>query len=166
MNKQQPQLIMLIGVPGSGKSTYIHTQLRQDFPHLLMSRTVIASTDDHIQAAADQQGVTYSDVFDREIKHATGLMNQQIQDAIVKGFNIIWDQTNTTRKGRKGKLLQIPGSYHKTAVFLGTPSQEELSRRLASRQGKLIPPQVVRSMIAGLEMPSRDEGFDDIIWAN
>lgn len=35
--------------------------------------------------------------------------------------------------------------------------------RLASRPGKNIPDHVMQNMIAGLQMPTSDEGFDEIV---
>jgi tRNA uridine 5-carbamoylmethylation protein Kti12 len=40
-----------------------------------------------------------------------------------------------------------------------TPDPEELSRRLASRPGKIIPEEIVQDMINKFEMPTLEEGF-------
>ena len=45
-----------------------------------------------------------------------------------------------------------------------TPEEKELQRRLNSRPGKVIPPDVVKSMIDNFEEPTKEEGFDEIIY--
>lgn len=151
-----PKLWMLIGVPGSGKSTWLR---RQNLD------AVVISTDDIIEREAAQQGKTYSEVFDSAIKKATSEMNAALRQAIKDQQDIIWDQTNISAKSRSGKLAQFPKNYEKIAVFFPTPDAEELSKRLAGRAGKTIPAFVVKSMAANLEPPSSKEGFDQIITA-
>lgn len=150
-----PKLYMLIGVPGSGKSTWIKNHGDP--------AAMVLSTDDKIEAAAQAQGKTYSEVFKDEIKTATGSMDYDLLRALRDGRDIIWDQTNITRKSRKTKLSRIPAAYEKIAVFFPTP--QDLKQRLAGRPGKEIPEPVVLSMINQLEPPSKDEGFDKIISA-
>jgi gluconate kinase len=55
--------------------------------------------------------------------------------------------------------------YYKIAVVFKTPPMEELKARLASRAGKVVPMEVVESMIAKWEEPTKEEGFDEI-WYN
>lgn len=144
---------MLIGVPGSGKSTWIKNHAD--------SSAMVLSTDDKIEAAARAQGKTYSEVFKDEIKAANVGMQNDLIRALRDGRDIIWDQTNITRKSRRDKLTRIPHNYEKIAVFFPTPL--DLKQRLASRPGKEIPEPVVLSMINQLEPPSKEEGFDKII---
>lgn len=148
-----PKLYMLVGVPGAGKSTWIKNHAD--------GAAMVLSTDDKIEAAARAQGKTYSEVFKDEIKSATTGMAQDLLRALRDGRDIIWDQTNITRKSRKEKLARIPGSYEKIAVFFPTP--QDLKQRLASRPGKEIPEPVILSMINQLDPPSKEEGFDKII---
>lgn len=152
-----PNLYMLIGVPGSGKSTWIANQMFD------WNNTVVASTDNYIDRKAKEQGSTYNDMFKGEIGNATDHMNNNIGDAIKNGYNIVWDQTNTSAKARKNKLRMIPDDYKKIAVFFPVPEEQELSKRLSNRPGKNIPGDVMKSMIANLQEPSKEEGFDDII---
>lgn len=144
---------MLIGVPGSGKSTWIKKHADDS--------AMVLSTDDKIEAAAKSQGKTYSEVFKDEIKAATSGMNNDLLRALRDGRDIIWDQTNITRKSRRDKLARLPSSYEKIAVFFPTPP--DLKQRLAGRPGKEIPEPVVLSMINQLEPPSKEEGFNRII---
>jgi len=144
---------MLIGVPGSGKSTWIRSRSHD---------AVVASTDDKIEAAAAAQGLTYNDVFDAEIKAANAAMREDVKQAVKDKRDIIWDQTNLTAKSRRGKLGQVPKHYERIAMFFPTPDGEELARRLASRVGKTIPAHVMASMIASLEPPMPGEDFDAI----
>lgn len=152
-----PTVYMMIGVSGSGKSTWIN---KQNFD---WNNTVLVSTDAIIDRTAKKLGKTYSDVFSTTIKSAAQEMNQQLEQAIKNNMNIVWDQTNLTAKARQSKLAKIPKNYRKVAVFFEVPDEQELERRLQSRPGKNIPASVVASMRQQLEMPTAREGFDKII---
>lgn len=145
---------MLIGVPGSGKTTWIRNHQHD---------AVILSTDDKIEAEAERVGLTYSDVFHDTIKRAIGEMNTDLIRAIRGKRDIIWDQTNLTRKSRAAKLSMVPDDYEKIAVFFSTPDRAELKRRLDSRPGKTIPANVILGMVSQLQPPSKEEGFDSIV---
>lgn len=155
-----PTLYMLVGVPASGKSTWIETQ------NFDPETTVILSTDKYIDVEAARQNKTYSQVFSSYVKRATAIMNAGLKMAVKDKMNIVWDQTNVTAKARAKKLEQVPSNYRKVAVFFPTPEANERQRRLASRPGKIIPPNVMLAMSSTLEMPSVDEGFDEVVVVN
>lgn len=149
-----PKVYMLIGVPGSGKSTWISNQeWAKDIP--------VVSSDRFIDAHAAKEGKTYNEVFDEYVKIATKLMDNQVEICKANNTDIIWDQTNTSVKSRKAKLEKLAG-YEKIAVVFRTPEKAELDRRLAQRVGKSIPDAVMKSMIDSLVMPTEEEGFKEI----
>ena len=150
---------MLIGVPGSGKSYYVKNTLltRYDPDSIIM-----ASTDSLIEEWALADGKTYDDVFQKYIKDATAEMHRLIKLAVDEGKHLIWDQTNASKKSRRGKLAQIPKSYNKIAVPFNIPCPTLLKLRLESRPGKTIPSEVMNSMIKSFEFPTIDEGFNKI----
>lgn len=144
----------LIGVPGSGKSTWVANQdWAKDLP--------IVSTDNFVEAYAKEQGKTYNEVFKDYMPVAVKLMANQALICAANGLDVIWDQTSTTVASRKRKFNTLT-KYDHIAVVFRTPDAEELARRLASRPGKNIPDHVMNSMIAGFEMPSEEEGFKEI----
>ena len=149
-----PKVYMLIGVPGSGKSTWVANQeWAKDIP--------VVSSDKFIDEHAAKEGKTYNDVFADYVKIATRLMDNQVLICKANNTDIIWDQTNTSAKSRKAKLDKLDG-YKKIAVYFPTPEKEELDNRLAQRVGKHIPSSVMSSMIANLEVPTEEEGFNEI----
>ena len=150
------QFTMLVGLPGSGKSTWLKNYVTNDF--------VTLSTDDIIEEIAKSRGLTYSDVWSESIKGATKLMEQRFVEAIAEGRNIVWDQTNCTSKKRKTVLAKVPNSYIKVAVVFDTPL-DVIKTRLVERAlatGKHIPQSVLLNMYNTFEMPTLDEGFDSI----
>lgn len=153
----RPTLYMLIGVPASGKSSWVHNQ------GFYNDQTYIASTDSYIESVASVLNTTYNEVFAANINAATKAMNKEIQAAIELGLDIVWDQTNTTFLSRSRKLRMIPSTYKKVAVFFPTPDVEILEKRLNSRVGKQIPVHFMKSAIESLDPPDRFEGFDEII---
>lgn len=154
------KLFMLIGVPGSGKSTWAN---KADFGG---GNTCIVSTDDIIAHKAKEQGKTYNEVFKDSIKDAEKLMYKHVMWSVERGENIVWDQTNLTKKSRAKKLIMIPDHYEKIAVFFETPDDEELDKRLNNREGKTIPEHVMDAMIEMIEYPEIDEGFDRVIYVD
>ena len=68
---QRCKLYMLIGVPASGKSTWIKSQAWSD-------KTVVVSTDRFVEEYAEKQGKTYSEVFDEYMPIAVRLMANQV----------------------------------------------------------------------------------------
>ena len=148
----------LIGVPASGKSTWIKAQE-------WASDCVVVSTDEFVEAFATQQGKTYNEVFDAYMSLAVQLMADKVVKAREAGKDIIWDQTSVNVKSRKKKFNMLP-DYEHIAVVFKTPEKEELTRRLASRPGKNIPENVMRSMINTLVLPSEEEGFKEIWFAS
>lgn len=149
-----PKCYQLIGVPGSGKSTWVS---QQDWA----GNCVIASTDNHVEARAQQTNSTYSDVFKEFMPRAVDLMAADVISAREKGLDIIWDQTSTTKASRARKFRMLP-EYQHIAVIFATPDTNELKRRLGNRPGKNIPWNVVSGMINNFEMPTLEEGFEEI----
>jgi predicted kinase len=157
METKQPRVYVLIGVPGSGKSTWVQNQAwAQD--------CVYVSTDTWVELEAKRQGRTYSEVFEEYMPKAVNIMSAQVIDARDQGRDIIWDQTSTTITSRRRKFNMLP-DYEHIAVVFRCPDVDDLTRRLLSRPGKLIPVDVLHDMIKNFEVPTEEEGFKEIWYA-
>jgi hypothetical protein len=119
------------------------------------------STDHHVEAYAESQGKTYTEVFKDYMPTAVDLMAADVVEARTAKRDIIWDQTSTTVKSRARKFAMLPDYWHIAVVF-PTPAIAVLKERLASRPGKDIPWDVVQGMIDNFEMPTEAEGFKEI----
>jgi predicted kinase len=144
---------MLIGLPGSGKSTWARTQ---NLP--------ILSSDQFIEEKALREGSTYDKIFKDTIKEATSHFNRVLAETIAARKEFIVDRTNMNRVSR-GKLFQLLQGYL-VEGHVWTVSPETCLERLARRTGKSISPDVVYNMWAGFEYPCLEEGFDAIIEHN
>lgn len=145
---------MLVGLPTSGKSSYVDGWLTCD----KITNSVVLSTDYYIDQYAKEQNKTYNEVFQEYVKEAHRLMYESLDFAINNNKNIIWDQTNLNVKTRKNKLSKIPPEYEKRAVYLPITLETALERN--TREGKIIPEYVLKSMFETIEPPTQEEGFD------
>lgn len=152
-----PKCYQLIGVPGSGKTTWINNQ---DWT----VPCAIVSTDKWVEIYAKEVGKTYSQVFTDFMPTAVELMAKEVVLAREMYRDVIWDQTSTTVKSRAKKFAMLP-DYEHIAVVFKAPEHKELMRRLMSRPGKEIPEDVIANMIANFEMPTEEEGFKEIWYA-
>jgi predicted kinase len=149
------ELVMLCGIPTSGKSTYVEKLKKLDY----WKDAVVLSTDNYIEKYAKSVGQTYNEVFDDVIPDATRELELEFNMAKDKGRNIIWDQTNLSIKTRKKKLSKLPSHYHRGVIYF-TVSLEDALERNKHREGKFIPESILKRMWHQFETPTLEEGFD------
>lgn len=155
INKTKPIAYMMVGVPGSGKSTW----MTQNLP----ANIAVVS---YIERVAAAMGKTYGAIFHDTIGADTKWMAEHI-DALTKScIDLAWDQTNLSMKSRRPKLnLLKDAGYDVVAVTFEIPTIE-LARRRKERElatGKSIPESVLESMGRTYVRPTRLEGFRKVI---
>lgn len=148
-----PTFTMLVGLPGSGKSTYA-AGLTGDFTYL--------STDALVEARAAELGLTYNDVWPDYIGEASRIIDEDFRAAVKARRSIVWDQTNLSPKKRRRVLSQLPKEYHKVCRVI-TVNEDLRQERLLRRPGKTIPAHVDKSMRESFVYPDKAEGFDLIV---
>lgn len=152
INVQNKMCIMMVGLPGSGKSTIV----REEFPHHdVLSRDIIV---DELG-----EGDTYSERW-KSVDHK--LVNKKLQEARTELMraekSFVVDMTNMSRKSRRKTLSQLPRTYHKKAIVV-LPTLHEIFQRNDQREGKRIDDEVIWKMIKAFYPPLYDE-FDSIEW--
>jgi predicted kinase len=152
-----PKCTILVGVPGSGKSTWI-----QEY----MPMANVMSTDIVIENVAKSYGMTYDEGFKELISFAERVMWRHITLAHMRQEDYVIDRTNLSAKSRKKFIdkLKLHG-YEIECVVFHTPEPEEWKRRLDSRPGKTIPQEALDRMVNSYEIPLMSEGFTSIIYA-
>ena len=154
-----PEFIMLIGLPGSGKSTYIQTLIEKN-PD---KNYAILSSDDILTAWGEAEGLNYPESFRKFSKQADKTFKISVRQSLNDRKNIIIDKTSLTPKSRAKNLNQVPSDY-KTKAIVFEVDPEELEHRLnkrAAETGKFIPPKVIEQMIQSYQRPTKSE-FDEI----
>ena len=156
-----PEIVMLCGIPCSGKSTYVNKLLTYEY----WENSIILSTDNYIEEQAKRLGMTYNEVFQDCIDEATRQLEMSFVGAKEEGKRIIWDQTNLSIKTRKKKLTKVPSIYKRTVVWFQVDLEEALKRN-ETREGKFIPESILKRMYHQFEVPTLEEGFDFVSCGN
>lgn len=153
---KNPVAFVLVGLPGSGKSTWARNHPR---------RLAIASSDHYIRQIAVSEGLAYKEAFEQHNKKSFFLMKERVKSLVRDGKSFIWDQVNLTRK----KRASIYGLLHRThrvvfVVFLTPPEicwQRNLERN--EREGQGIDRQRFEMLVKLLTVPDETEPHDRII---
>lgn len=143
-----PQLILLCGVPGAGKTTYA-----KDF--MEHNNNAVHLTSDGIRAElyGDEsiQG-NPADVF--------ALMQKRAVDALNNGRHVIYDATNITRKDRAGIIGVCPKFTRIECHVIWAPIEVCVERDAA--RDRTVGKEVINKMLRRFQAPFYDEGIDDI----
>ncbi len=153
-----PKCTILVGVPASGKSTWLQE-------HIPMAN--VMSTDIVIENVAKSYGMTYNEGFKDLISFADKVMWRHITLAHMRQEDYVIDRTNLTAKSRAKFIQKLKlHRYEIECVVFPTPEPEEWKRRLDSRPGKTIPQEVLDRMVDSYEMPLMSEGFTKITYVH
>ena len=151
-----PVLAVVVGLPCSGKTTFIKEQF---------SNYVTLSRDSYIDDRAKALGVGYLEAWNSLSKEQHADLDQRFEDefrdAVIGGYDIVLDRTSLTVASRK-RWLDIAANHSKVAVFIPTSVNVCLDRNMKRRaeHGKFVPDHVIREMYEGMEIPTEAEGFE------
>lgn len=151
---QHPSYIVLVGLPGSGKTTFRNLKP-------LELELVVLSLDDEIERYAKQKGTTYTEVFSSYIETAKDIVQTARMKALLGNKNIIHDATHLTLASRSRSIFDVPDYYQKLAMVCSV-DEKERQLRLLNRPGKIIPVEVDDRMRASFIHPTIEEGFDGV----
>ena len=161
MDVEPPLLVMLVGLPGSGKSTAagrLASAMRSQ------GRAYgIVGTDAYLETEAARRGLPYAAMFSQAYATAEALMWKVAGEAASRRISVIWDQTNLTANARNRRLRLFPEEYLRIAAVMTTAWQEAWKRNLARGPGRAVPEDVFDRMRAEFRRPSREEGFQMFI---
>ena len=152
-------IIVLIGLPCSGKSTYL-TTIDYDF---------VISSDAIVEILCKQSGIAYHDYFKLSSDSKLKQMHKTIFDNLIeesKAFDrVVWDLTNLTRESRARIFKHYPNAQFSAVVFdrnEDASSLREQNKQRFLETGKYIDENVLQAMFDKYEEVSEQEAFDDV----
>ena len=155
-NLKEPFVIILIGPPLSGKTTWI----RENFP-----TTEVISRDETVMEVYGSRN--YTEAFNNvDQKEVDKVLTQKFLDANLVKKNVIVDMTHMASKRRKQNLNYFSNDYYKLGVIFPILSDDEYERRNQKRieeENKDLPMRIVKSMISSYQPIITDEGFNKVI---
>ena len=142
----RPSLILLVGIPGSGKTTYAKNYIEQNSNTIHLSSDAIRKElygDENIQGNP-------ADVFT--------LMQKRAVEALNNGQDVIYDATNITRKDR-ASIINVCPKFAQIECHIIWASIETCIERDAARD-RTVGKDVIDKMLKRFQAPYYDEGID------
>jgi len=155
---KEPYVIILIGPPLSGKTTWIRENFEPGSFELISRDQIVL--DLH---GKDDYNTAFKTVDQKEVDK---ILVNKISTSAKEGKNAIIDMTNMTSKRRKYNLSFFGSEYYKLAVIFPVLKDEEYVARDKKRteeENKSIPMHIIKNMISSYQSVKKDEGFDRVI---
>lgn len=145
MNEIKPVFLMLVGLPGSGKSTYA----KQLDDYIIHSSDAIR---EELTGDASDQNLN-SKVFET--------LHKRVKKDLVAGNNVIYDATNISWKRRKAFVRELNKiNCEKICKVIATPFEVCLKQN--NSRDRKVPFDVIDRMYKNFDIPYYNEGWDQI----
>lgn len=140
------KLVVLSGLPGSGKSTYAQKLKEKGY--------VVHSSDKIREELGDVNDQSKNnDVF--------VILHKRIKEDLKNGNNVVYDATNLSRKRRVAFLRELKNiPCEKECVLIATPYEMCMAQNI--KRERKVPFDVIFNMLKSFNMPSIYEGFDSV----
>lgn len=161
--KNECEMIMIIGLPGAGKTT-LAENMKRSYPE---KRYNIIGTDtliDKMKVMGLPRKNNYNGRWEVLIDKATKALNKLFEIAKNKNRNYILDQTNVYPSARKRKMKNFSGFFRRAMIL--QPEDSELTRRAEKRtaeDGKFVPESAVLEMKSNFKLPDDNDPLYDSI---
>lgn len=142
-----PKFTMMVGVPGSGKSTRAK-ELSLETGAVIMSSDAL-----RFELFGDETSQEDNNLVFQELHKRT-------KEALASGKDVIYDATNTNRKKRKHLLSQLGKDVEKRAMVL--PISYHAAIMNDKKRERIVGEDVIRKFIKSFHIPQVSEGWDHI----
>ena len=157
---KEPYVIILVGPPLSGKTTWINKNFEPGTFELISRDQIVL--DLH---GDEDYNTAFKSVDQKEVDK---ILVNKISTSAKEKKNVIIDMTHMSSKRRKYNLSFFDDEYYKLAVIFPILTDEEYVTRDKKRteeENKSIPMSVVKNMISSYQPVSKEEGFNSVISA-
>ena len=147
----RPTLIVLCGIPGSGKTHYAKQLLKDTY---YINKIIHLSSDDirnELYGDESTQGDP-SEVF--------SLMQKRAVEALNNGLSVIYDSTAMTRKDRSGIITACPKFARIQCNIIWAPIETCIERDAARERS--VGKEVIDRMLKRFQAPYFEEGINEI----
>ena len=144
----RPKLIILCGIPGSGKSAYAKDYMERN------NNTI------HLSSDAIREELYGDESIQGNPGEVFTLMQKRAVEALNDGCNVLYDATNITRKDRAAMIGMCP-KFAKIECHIIWAPIEVCIERDAARE-RTVGKEIIDRMLKRFQSPYYDEGIDEI----
>ena len=144
----RPKLIILCGIPGSGKTTYAKKYIENNANTIHLSSDAIRKELYGDESVQGNPGEVFS------------MMQKRAVEALNNGCSVLYDATNITRKDRSSIIGMCP-KFAKIEVHIIWAPIGMCIERDAVRE-RTVGQAVIDKMLKRFQVPYFDEGIDEI----
>lgn len=145
----RPSLILLVGIPGSGKTTYAKKYI-SEYP----------KTPVHLSSDKIREELYGNESIQGNPAEVFALMQKRAVEALNEGHDVIYDATNITRKDRSAIIGLCPKFAEIEVHIIWTPIETCIERDAA--RDRTVGKEVIDRMLKKFQAPYYDEGIDNI----
>ncbi|KAF4104626.1 heterogeneous nuclear ribonucleoprotein U-like protein 2 [Onychostoma macrolepis] len=157
-SKSECEVLMMVGLPGSGKSQWAQAHMLQN-PRKCYN---LLSTNSILNCMREPPGASHRELM---LQQATQCVSQLIRRAAAQRRNYILDQANIYPSARRHKMLCFHGYQRRAVVVL--PPDEVWRRRLVQRQeqeGTALQDTSLLKAKASFTLPEQGEHLDQVMF--
>ena len=142
-----PYFAMYVGLPGSGKSTYIANH---------------HNTNLKVHSSDAIREELSGDINNQDINNKVfSLLHRRVKEDLKNGISCVYDATNISWKRRKAFLESLKGiDCWKVCYIMATPYEVCLEQN--GRRDRVVPEAVIKRMYMNFDIPWYNEGWDHI----
>ncbi len=149
MSSNIPTLYYLVGLVGSGKTTYAH-QLAKD-----NENTIVLSSDSIREELYGDESIQ------GDSQKVFNLLHKRVKDNLKNDVNVVYDATNVKSKRRRAFVESLNKiDCYKQCIIIATPYEECLKRN--RNRDRVVPEYVIERMYRQWDTPWYFEGWNDI----